>query len=204
MALDRVLHRVSLPFRAVFVVVFAMLVFANLQLLRNDASYEATRELPVRSAILAAAQIANDPAQKLVQGVEPEPHFSPDLTIDDLRRFGAHGELPALHLSLEDVLSAATNLQVGIAETGEDPACAVRPTAQSTLVRASPNGVSLVLNGPPGTAVTFALVDPKTATQGTSRRIVLDTAWSRLTVLRRGVDLSIVVPPGVHVCPVEG
>ena len=65
---------------------------------------------------------------------------------------------------------------------------------------------ALVLNGPPGTAVTFcARRIRQTATpEGTSRRIVLDTAWSRLTVLRRGVDLSIVVPPGVHVWPGRG
>ena len=77
----------------------------------------------------------------------------------------------------------------------------MQPTAQSTLVPAGPNGVSVVLNGPPGTVVTFALVDPATRVQGASRRLVLPTAWTRLTVYRRGVDLSIVVPPGVHVCP---
>ena len=59
----------------------------------------------------------------------------------------------------------------------------------------------MVLNGPPGIAVTYALVDPATHTQGASHRLGLATPWTRLTVYRRGVDLSIVVPPGVHVCP---
>jgi hypothetical protein len=77
----------------------------------------------------------------------------------------------------------------------------VKPTAPSTLVPAGPNGVRVVLNGPPGTVVTFALVDAATRVQGASRRVGLPTAWTRLTVYRRGVDLSIVVPQGVHVCP---
>ena len=117
------------------------------------------------------------------RALDPEPRYSPDLTVADLRRFGSERRAAGTPTLARGELSAAANLQVGLAEPARTPACAVRPAAQSTLVRAGPNGVRLVLNGPPGTAVTFALVDPEDAAQGTSRRIVLDAAWSRLTVL---------------------
>jgi hypothetical protein len=201
LVLDRLLRRATTPFRAAFVVIFLMLTFTNAQLLRDDAFTEQTREQPVRSAILAAAQIANDPTQVVNVASTPEPVYSPDLTAADLRRFGANGELPRLHTSLDQVLSEAAILQVGLADSGEDPACAVKPTAPSTLVPAGHNGVRIVLNAPPGTVVTFALVDPASRVHGASRRVGLPTAWTRLTVYRRGVDLSIVVPQGVHVCP---
>ena len=97
MALDRVLHRVSSPFRAVFVVVFLMLVSrepgASSQ--RRDRTRRRVSNRSA-SAILAAAQIANDPRRSCT-GASRRAHYSPDLTVADLRRFGANGELPALH-----------------------------------------------------------------------------------------------------------
>ena len=82
MALDRILRRAT---RAVPRRVRRRLPDAGrsrtLQLLRDDAFTEAdARATGPRAAILAAAQIANDPTQRLAPEATPEPHYSPDLT----------------------------------------------------------------------------------------------------------------------------
>ena len=201
MVADRLLAGRSMVTRVGFVVLALLVTASNAHLLRTAATDEAVRELPIRKAILAAAQIANDPTQRLVPDARPEPRYSPDLTVADLRRFGANGELPSLRPSLEDQLTAAANLQIGLAQGEALAACAAPPVAQTTLLHTGPDGAQATLYGTPDAVVSVVLVDPVTGTSGVQRQFTLPAEWSRLTVYRRGVDVKIITAPNAHVCP---
>ena len=139
MALDRLLRRASTPFRAVFVVVFLMLVVA-----RTRSSSATTRPRGGARAAGPRARFSRLRRSRTIRRRSsrrmrrPEPHYSPDLTVADLRRFGANGELPALRPSLERQLTAAANLQIGLAKADALAACPAPPVAQSTLLHARP------------------------------------------------------------------
>jgi len=201
MVADRLLAGRSTVTRVGLVVVVLLVAASNARLLRDAASVEAARELPIRNSILAAAQIANDPTQKLVPDARPEPQYSPDLTVADLRRFGANGELPSLRPSPADQLTAAANLQIGLAKGEAVAACAAPPIAQTTLLHTGPDGVQATLYGTPDAVVSVILVDPATGASGVQSQFTLPGEWSRLTVYRRGVDVKIITAPNSHVCP---
>jgi hypothetical protein len=200
MVADRLLGRANRPLRAAFVVVFLVMTATNAYLLRIDASDEAAREGPTRALILAAAEIANDPLQQLAPDAVPEPRYSPDLTVADLRRFGANDDLPTSQPAQRELLTAAANLQVGLEQAKNVAACRV-PEGPRTTVIFAPNGATRLVNGTPGATMDVTLTDPVSGAEGGSRRFVLPSAWSVLTVYRHGVSARIVTPPNVHLCP---
>ena len=197
---DRLLGRANRPLRAGFVIVFLLMTATNAYLLRIDASNQGASEQPTRALILAAALTANDPLQKLAPDAVPERQYSPDLTVADLRRFGANGELPKSQPTQRELLTAAANLQVGIEQAKKFAACRVPEGLRTTVVFAA-NGARRLLNGTPGATMTVTLIDPISGVEGGSRQLVLPSAWSVLTVYRHGVSARIVTPPNVHLCP---
>ena len=86
MVADRLLSGRHLTARVAFVGLFVALGFMNAHLLRLQASDDERRERALEGLILSAAQIANDATQRLAPGARPEPRYSPDLTVADLRR----------------------------------------------------------------------------------------------------------------------
>ena len=118
----------STPFRAVFVVVFRCWSRH-----RTASSSATTRPTRRRASCRSAARFSRPRRSRTIRRrsscrtLAPEPHYSPDLTVADLRRFGANGELPTLRPSLDAQLTAAANLQVGIAKAEAVAACPAPP-----------------------------------------------------------------------------
>jgi hypothetical protein len=137
--------------------------------------------------------------QTLAPDAVPEPDHSPDLTVADLRRFGANGELPSWRPTQEEQLTAATKLQVGLEQAQQIAACPA-PVGPRTTVLYAGNGAKQLLRGEPGAAVTVTLIDPVSGTEGASRRLTLPSSSSVLTVYRHGVSARVVTPPTVHLC----
>ncbi len=200
MVADRLLTQRRLATRVAFVAMFVVLGVTNAHLLRLQASDDERRETALRGLILSAAQIANDPTQRLAPGARPEPRYSPDLTVADLRRFASDGELPRDRPPLERQLTAAGNLQVGLTASTAQERCKAPPVTAKTVVGTGPTGARVVLFATPGAVVDVSLVDPATDVSGEQRQLVLPASWNVLSVYRSGVDVSIVTPPNAHVC----
>lgn len=200
MVADRLLSGRHLTARVAFVGLFVALGFMNAHLLRLQASDDERRERALQGLILSAAQIANDPTQRLAPGARPEPRYSPDLTVADLRRFASAGELPRDQQPLERRLTAAANLQIGVTASAALKRCPAAPLPAVTVVHAGPTGVRAVVYGAPGAVVSVSLVDPATGVTGEQRQLVLPASWNLLSVYRSGVDVSVATPPNAHVC----
>lgn len=100
--------------RAVVCLVLLLVAVHNGGLLRERSKAERRVEQRLKAHILAAAQLVSSPA--VVLGGHPEPEFSPDIEVDDLRRMHRDGKLPAPeHITAEDRLAVATVLQYAVA-----------------------------------------------------------------------------------------
>ena len=201
MVVDRMLGGRGLPLRVACVAVFVLLAVTNAHLLRLNATKEEAREVALRGLILSAAHIANDPSQQLAPDAKPEPRYSPDLTVADLRRYGRNGELPRDRPSLERELTAGAYLQVGIAPGKPVANCPAPPVAQTTVIPARPHGESAVVYGTPGAVISVVLADRETGTGSEQRQFELPAEWSLLSVYQQGVDVNVITPPNAHVCP---
>lgn len=100
--------------RAVVCLVLLLVAVHNGGLLRDRSKAEKRLEQRLKAHILAAAQLISSPA--VVLGGHPEPEFSPDIEVDDLRRMYRDGKLPAPErITAEDRLAVATVLQYAVA-----------------------------------------------------------------------------------------
>jgi hypothetical protein len=100
--------------RAVVCLVLLLVAVHNGGLLRDRSKGEKRMEQRLKAQILAAGQLVSSPA--VVLGGHPEPEFSPDIEVDDLRRMHRDGKLPAPErITAEDRLAAATVLQYAVA-----------------------------------------------------------------------------------------
>ena len=86
----------------------------NVGVLRAESHREADREAEIRSRLLGAAELAE--SAPALAATQPEPMFSPNVTMELLRRLDAEGALPAGPVTEADVLAAATYVQVGLAD----------------------------------------------------------------------------------------
>ena len=94
----------------------------NAGTLVEKSRVEKRLEQRLKARILAAAQLVNSPA--VILGGNPEPQYSPDLVIEDLRRMHRDGKLPEPgRITRDDRITVATTLQY-----------AVNPVAMSTPV----------------------------------------------------------------------
>lgn len=85
----------------------------NVGTLVEESRQEKRLEQGIQARILAAAQLVNSPAAVL--GGNPEPQFSPDIVVDDLRRMHRDGKLPEpRRISPDDRLTVATVLQYAV------------------------------------------------------------------------------------------
>jgi len=79
-------------------------------ILRDESKAQKRLEQRLKARILAAAQLVSSPA--VILGGNPEPEYSPDIVVDDLRRLGRNGKLPAPTLITDDDrITVATVLQ---------------------------------------------------------------------------------------------
>jgi hypothetical protein len=98
-------------------VVFVLLLLVGLHnggLLRDKSKEEARREQDVRDKVLVAASLVATQADLL--GGNPEPRYSPDLEVADLRLMVRDGKLPKPRRppSVEDRVAVATVLQYAV------------------------------------------------------------------------------------------
>jgi hypothetical protein len=101
--------------RAVVCLVLLLVGVHNGGALRERSKDEKQVEQRLKAHILAAAQLVSSPA--VVLGGHPEPKFSPDIEVDDLRRMHRDGKLPAPErITAEDRLEVAAVLQYAVSE----------------------------------------------------------------------------------------
>jgi hypothetical protein len=100
-------------------VVFVLLLLVGLHnggLLRDKSKEESRREREAKDRILYAADLVATQADIL--GGNPEPRYSPDLEVDDLRLMVRDGKLPkARRASVDDRIAVATVLQYAVNPT---------------------------------------------------------------------------------------
>jgi hypothetical protein len=98
------------------VVVCLLLLFVgvhNAGTLVEKSRVEKQLEQRLKARILAAAQLVNSPA--VILGGNPEPQYSPDIVVEDLRRMHRDGKLPEPErITRDDRLTVATTLQYAV------------------------------------------------------------------------------------------
>lgn len=100
--------------RAVVCVVLLLIAVHNGGILREQSRVEKRLEQTLKARILAANQLLLSPA--VILGGHPEPLFSPDIEVRDLRRMQREGKLPApTRITPDDRLAVATVLQYATA-----------------------------------------------------------------------------------------
>lgn len=88
--------------------------------LRDQSRRQADTEKRFRTSVVAAAALASEPGQILLND-RIDPVFNPDLVVDDLRRLALDAKLPAIAVSPADRLTAATVLQYSVGPTALRP-----------------------------------------------------------------------------------
>jgi hypothetical protein len=177
--------------------VFVVLGVTNAHLLRVHASDDEGRERKLRGLIVSAARIAADPRETIARGAVPEPRYSPDLTVADLRRFARNGELPHDITPLEGQLTAAANLQVGLDPTAPLASCS---TAAGRVLQTGAHGVRAVVHGTPLSVIAVTLVDRATGVRSETRQLTLPALWSLLSIYAKRIDAEVATPADVHLC----
>jgi len=96
--------------RAVVCLVLLLVGLHNGGILRDESRSQKRLEQRLKARILAAAQLIASPA--VILGGNPEPEYSPDIVIEDLRRMARDKKLPApTRITDDDRLTVATVLQ---------------------------------------------------------------------------------------------
>jgi len=99
--------------RAVICLILLLVAVHNVGVLREKSKSERRLEQRLKAQILAAGQLLSSPA--VILGGNPEPVYSPDIELDDLRRMQRDGKLPApTHITPDDRLAVATVLQYAV------------------------------------------------------------------------------------------
>lgn len=171
-----------------------LVLLGNLGMLRSSAKSESSRELATRGQILATADLlrAGQPVvDKLV-----EPIYTPDLTVDRLRRLMRNDDLPTALVSPEDRLRASAQLQFKI-----EPANATdRPTGTADmigLIDATRNsgdaGCSIFLGTGPSPQIMLSV--PTAAT------LVLNAPSNAEIVLTLRTETAVAVRPRAMIAP---
>ncbi len=99
--------------RAVVCLLLLFVGVHNAGLLVDKSRVEKRLEQRLKARILAAAQLVNSPA--VILGGNPEPQYSPDIVVDDLRRMHRDGKLPEPErITRDDRITVATTLQYAV------------------------------------------------------------------------------------------
>jgi hypothetical protein len=102
--------------RAVVCLLLLFVGVHNAGTLVEKSGDEKRLEQRLKARILAAAQLVDSPA--VILGGNPEPQYSPDIVVDDLRRMHRDGKLPEPErITRDDRLTVATNLQYAVNPT---------------------------------------------------------------------------------------
>ena len=102
--------------RTVVCVILLMVGVHNVGLLAEESRIEKHLEQRIKARILAAAQLVNSPA--VILGGNPEPQYSPDIVVEDLRRMHRDGKLPApTRITPDDRMAVAQVLQYATSPT---------------------------------------------------------------------------------------
>ena len=205
--------------QAAALIVLAPVLLHNVAIFRDLSHAEADRERAIRTTILAAAELADDGAA--LPTTQPEPRFSPDISVDLLRRLVRQGALPDDELAEVDVLTAAGQLQVAL--TPEPPSATGAPPTVSTATNdrgclvlgpagASPVDVhfaspgAIALRTPTGGDVTVALHSAsRPGVTGTPRTMTLRQGaveWLHVAAPTT-ITLASPAPAATEVCGVR-
>ena len=99
--------------RAVICLLLLFVGVHNAGTLVEKSRVEKRLEQRLKARILAAAQLVNSPA--VILGGNPEPQYSPDIVVEDLRRMHRDGKLPEPErITPDDRLTVATTLQYAV------------------------------------------------------------------------------------------
>jgi hypothetical protein len=200
-------------------IVLAPVLLHNVASFRELSHAEADRERAIRTTVLAAAALADDGAP--LAATQPEPRFSPDVTVDLLRRLDRQGALPDEALAEVDVLTAAGQLQVALRpdpppDTGNQPTVSTAINDRGCLL-IGPSGASpvdvrfaapgaIALRTPTGGDVAVALHSATSpGVTGTPRTMTLrpDVAVWLHVAAPTTVTVSSPAPAATEVCGVR-
>jgi hypothetical protein len=93
--------------------ILALVAVHNVGILREQSTTQRRLEQRIEARILAAAQLVSSPA--VILGGNPEPEYSPDIVVDDLRRMHRDGKLPPpTRITVDDRMAVATVLQYAV------------------------------------------------------------------------------------------
>ena len=99
--------------RAVVCLLLLFVGVHNAGTLVEKSRVEKRLEQRLKARILAAAQLVNSPA--VILGGNPEPQYSPDIVVEDLRRMHRDGKLPEPErITRDDRITVATTLQYAV------------------------------------------------------------------------------------------
>jgi hypothetical protein len=102
--------------RTVVCLLLLMVAVHNGGILAEQSKVERRLEQRLKARILAADQLVNSPA--VILGGNPEPEYSPDIVVEDLRRMHRDGKLPApTRITADDRMAVARVLQYATSPT---------------------------------------------------------------------------------------
>ena len=195
-----------------------LVLLQGLDDLRTNAAAEGDRERQVRAQVMAADGLVASGAALV--GPQPEPRYTPDLTVDLLRRLREEGALPTgVEVTEADRLAAATQLQLAVTTTAPaagtlpptvaGPGVAADGAGCATLPPGAPADVQLDRPGAveiraPGGGELVATLRSSTdaALRGPPRPFPLSPGTSWLQVARPGT-VTVAVAGGGLLCGVQ-
>ncbi|MFP5375227.1 MAG: hypothetical protein ACLGIO_00400 [Acidimicrobiia bacterium] len=175
------------------VAVLVPVLVHNVAGLRELSHHEADREDAVRRRLWGALALVGQGDPELASTV-PEPRFTPNASVDVLRRLDREGALPDDHPGEADVLAAAAQLQVALLDA-PPAAAAVEPFP---AVEAAVNDRGCLLVGPSGAMpvdVAFAGPDAVSLRTPTGGEVVV-TVHSRSRPGVTGPPRTLSLRPG--------
>jgi hypothetical protein len=133
LAVDRASAAGPRPLRVATCILMLISLAANVRQLHSAAIAEAAKEQGVRAVILETVNVLQSADTPLLRSL-PEPLYSPNLTVDGVRRLQEDGWLPAPLADPVAALTVRANLQSAVAQ----PKAAIAPAAEViAAVRAS-------------------------------------------------------------------
>jgi hypothetical protein len=214
LAFDALVSRVPAT-RLIVVLAFGLVALHNVAILNNTKASEAAREQQIKGQLLATARLLDDGEPLL--GQNPEPVYSPDITIDRLRPAVRRGWLPDDEVAATDLLSARALLQTTLQPAGgalgsqpilsvaqarleaaDEPSCVtVTPLAPGPkiVIDAGSSPVRLRLVSQAGGTLVVALSDGTQEGRPVSYPLAAGTPSDVVSVARDS-DLALTLPDG--------
>jgi hypothetical protein len=181
------------------VAVLCAVTLSNVMQLRHTAAEEAGREATVRNAILGAASLAMTHADAIPATAQPEPLFSPDVTIEDIRRWVRDNAFPAVQATRHDVLTAALNMLVAVRASSaarQRTGCNLTPPGVVESLQVGRRRVRLPFWSLSPAALDLQLAQSSNQTHSATRLLSWNGGSGQLTVYPQTTATLMITPQG--------